>query len=101
MIRQKLVTIPGATLTGTEISRTGGQMPSTAALPTGQVLPYLNGAPSVQSPLTNGSDSMSLPMFSGTTGNSDSGASFGSSSGGAILAAGQGQGSADGHGFAN
>ena len=100
MIKQKLVTIPGATLTGTESSRVGGQMPSVAALPTEQALSYLTGAPASTSPLTNGTDSMSLPMFSPTTGNSDTGANFGTASGGAILAGGQGQGDATGHGFA-
>ena len=101
MIKEKLQTIPSATLTGTDRSRVGGQMPSVAALPAGQTLPYLTGAPSVQSPLTNGSDTASLPMFNETGGNSDTGASFGTASGGAILAAGQGQGDAAGRGFAN
>jgi hypothetical protein len=96
MIKEKLVTIPGATLTGTERSRVGGQMPSVAAIPTTQTLPYLNGGAAGSSPLTNGSDTMGLPMFSETAGYSDSGASFGTASGGNILAGGQGDGSADG-----
>jgi len=96
MIKQKLVTIPGTTLVGTEQSRVGGQMPTASALPTEQALSYLTGGPASTSPLTNGSDSMSLPMFSVTTGNSDSGASFGTASGSNILPAGQGDGNADG-----
>ena len=96
MIKQKLVTIPGATLTGTEITRSGGVMPTTAALPSTQSLPYLTGAPSVQSPLTNGSATDSLPMFSASGGNSDTGASFGTAAAGGIIAAGQGDGNADG-----
>ena len=99
MIKQKLQTIPGATLVGTEITRSGGQMPSVAAIPTTQTLPYLTGVSAGSSPLTNGSDSMSLPMFTVTAGNSDTGAVFGTASGGAVIAAGQGQGDASGHGF--
>jgi hypothetical protein len=100
MIKEKLVTIPGSTLVGTDRGRVGGTMPGVAAIGKEQALPYLNGAPASTSPLTNGSDTMSLPMFSATQGNSDSGASFGAASGGAILAAGQGEGAADGRGFA-
>ena len=74
MIKQKLVTIPGATLTGTERSRVGGQMPSVDPIPSTQVLPYLNGGTPGSSPLTNGSDSMSLPMFNPTVGYTDTGA---------------------------
>ena len=99
MIKQKLQTIPGTTLVGTEITRSGGQMPSVAAIPSTQTLPYLTGTPAGSSPLTNGSDTMSLPMFSATVGNTDSGANFGTASGGAILAGGQGEGSVTGHGF--
>ena len=99
MIKQKLQTIPGATLVGTEITRSGGQMPSVAAIPTTQTLPYLTGTSAGSSPLTNGSDTMSLPMFNAAGGNSDTGAVFGTASGGAILAGGQGQGDATGQGF--
>ena len=74
MIKQKLVTIPGTTLTGTERGRVGGEMPSVASVGSGQALPYLNGAPASTSPLTNGSDSMGLPMYSPTSGFSDTGA---------------------------
>lgn len=74
MIKQKLVTIPGTTLTGTERTRVGGAMPSVAPIGDGQALPYLNGAPAGSSPLTNGGDSMALPMFTPTTGYSDTGA---------------------------
>jgi hypothetical protein len=39
----------GATLTGTEMTRVGGQMPSTAPLPTmADALPYLNAVPNPQ-----------------------------------------------------
>lgn len=74
MIKEKLVTIPGTTLTGTEVNRAGGQMPSVAPIPTTQVLPYLQGGTPGSNPLTNGSDSMNLPMFTPTTGYSDTGA---------------------------
>lgn len=83
MMKQKLVTIPGATLTGTESTRMGGQMPSVAALPSTQVLPYLAGGAAGSNPLTNGSDSMGLPMFSPATGNSDSGVGHSGDLGGA------------------
>ena len=74
MITQKLITIPGATLTGTDRGRVGGTMPSVASIGDGQALPQLNGAPASTNPLTNGSDSMSLPMFTPTVGYSDTGA---------------------------
>ena len=74
MIKQKLVTIPGTTLTGTDRGRVGGTIPSVASIGDGQALTYLNGAPAGSNPLTNGSDSMGLPMFTPTTGFSDSGA---------------------------
>ena len=100
MIKTKLQTIPGQTVTGTEINRVGGQMPAVAALPTTQVLTYLTGAgDSGSNPLTNGSDSMSLPMFNATAGNSDTGANFGTAAAGGIIAEGQGQGDVTGHGF--
>jgi hypothetical protein len=83
MIKEKLVTIPGSTVTGTEITRVGGTMPSVAAAQSGQALPYLNGAPAGSNPLTNGSDSMSLPMFSPSTGNTDSGVGHSGDLGGA------------------
>ena len=74
MIKQKLVTIPGATLTGTERTRVGGQMPAVAAIPTSQVLPYLQGGQEGSNPLTNGSDAMGLPMYNPTAGFTDTGA---------------------------
>jgi hypothetical protein len=74
MIKQKLVTIPGTTLTGTERSRVGGQMPAVEAIPTTQVLPHLQGGTPGSNPLTNGSDSMGLPMYSPSAGYSDTGA---------------------------
>lgn len=74
MIKEKLQTIPGGTPTNTHVGRVGGQMPPKPANSTGQDLSYLNGAPAGGSPLDNGSDSQSLPMFSPTTGYSDSGA---------------------------
>ena len=74
MIKQKLVTIPGTTLTGTERSRVGGSIPAVEAIPTTQTLPYLQGGTPGSNPLTNGSDSQSLPIFSPTAGYSDTGA---------------------------
>jgi hypothetical protein len=83
MIKQKLVTIPGATLTGTESSRVGGQMPSVDAIPSTQTLPYLQGGQAGSNPLTNGADSMGLPMFNPSTGNSDTGVGHSGDLGGA------------------
>ena len=74
MIKQKLVTIPGTTLTGTERGRVGGQMPSVDAIPTTQTLPYLNGGMPGSNPLTNGSTTDALPMFNPTAGYTDTGA---------------------------
>lgn len=73
MIKQKLQTIPGGVPQNTHMGRVGGQMPSTPAGASGQELTYLNGAPTGGSPLTNGSDSQSLPMFSPAAGYTDSG----------------------------
>jgi hypothetical protein len=73
MIKQKLVTIPGATLTGTEINRAGGVMPGTAALPTMADQPaYMSQTPNAMMP--NPADSASLAMFSPTQGFTDTGA---------------------------
>lgn len=83
MIKQKLVTIPGATLSGTERSRVGGQMPSVDPLPTGQVLPYLTGVSAGSNPLTNGSDTMGLPIFNPQAGNTDTGVGHSGDLGGA------------------
>lgn len=74
MIRQKLQTIPGGVPTNTEISRVAGQVPSVGSIGSGQALPYLNGAPASTNPLSNGSDTQSLPMFSPSAGFSDTGA---------------------------
>ena len=74
MIKQKLETIPGTTLTGTDRGRPRGQVPSVEAIPTTQTLPYLQGGQEGSNPLTNGSDSMGLPMFNATAGFSDTGA---------------------------
>ena len=64
----------GATLTGTEKTRVGGQMPATAALPTmADQVDYMLQTPNAQ--VTIPQDSASLPMFNVSTGYSDSGAS--------------------------
>ena len=64
----------GATLTGTEKTRVGGQMPATAALPTmADQVDYMLQTPNAQ--VTTPQDSASLPMFNVSTGYSDSGAS--------------------------
>ena len=44
-------------------------------------LPYLNGAPASTSPLTNGSDTMSLPILSPTQGQTEMDASSAQHSG--------------------
>jgi len=60
----------GATLTGTDKTRVGGQMPATAALPTMADQPaYMNQTPDAQ--VTVPQDSASLPMFSVTEGFND------------------------------
>lgn len=64
----------GATLTGTEKTRVGGQMPSTAALPTMSDQPaYMGQTPNAQ--VTIPQDSASLPMFSASAGFTDTGVS--------------------------
>jgi hypothetical protein len=64
----------GATLTGTEQTRVGGQIPATAALPTMADQPaYMNQTPNPQ--VTVPQDTSTLPMFNETAGYSDSGAS--------------------------
>jgi hypothetical protein len=64
----------GATLTGTEKTRVGGQMPATAALPTMADQPaYMNQTPNAQ--VTVPQDTSTLPLFNVTIGYSDTGAS--------------------------
>lgn len=66
----------GATLTGTEKTRVGGQMPGTAALPTAADQPaYMNQTPNAQ--VTIPQDSATLPMFSASAGYTDTGAKVG------------------------
>ena len=66
----------GATVTGTEKTRAGGQMPATAPLPTAADLPaYMGMTPNAQVVVPQ--DSATLPMFNGTSGYSDSGAKVG------------------------
>ena len=66
----------GATVTGTEKTRVGGQMPTTAPLPTMADMPaYMNMTPNAQ--VTVPQDSATLPMFNGTTGYTDTGAKVG------------------------
>ena len=63
----------GATLTGTEKTRVGGQMPATAPLPTMADQPaYMNMTPNAQ--VVTPQDSATLPMFNGTSGYTDTGA---------------------------
>ena len=64
MIRQKLQTIPGGVPTNTHVDRVAGQVPSVASVGSGQALPYLNGAPAAANPLTAGSTTETLPLFS-------------------------------------
>ena len=67
----------GATVVGTEMTRVGGQIPATAALPTMADQPaYMLQTPNAQMPSPQ--DSATLPMFNPTTGYHDSGASAGS-----------------------
>lgn len=66
----------GATVTGTEKTRVGGQMPATAPLPTmADQQPWLTAAPNAQ--VTVPQDSATLPMFNSTTGYTDTGAKVG------------------------
>ena len=64
----------GAMLTGTERSRVGGQMPTTAALPTEADQPaYMNQTPNAQ--VTIPQDSATLPMYNESAGFTDTGVS--------------------------
>jgi hypothetical protein len=66
----------GATLTGTEKTRVGGQMPTTAPLPTmADQVDYMLQTPNAN--VTVPQDSMTLPMFSVATGFSDGAAHMG------------------------
>lgn len=68
----------GATLTGTEKTRVGGQMPATAPLPTmADQVSYMLQTPNAQ--VTTTQDTQTMPMFSPQQGYSDSGARFGGS----------------------
>ena len=72
----------GATLTGTEKTRVGGQMPATAPLPTmADQQPWLTVGGSANMPSTQ--DTQTLPLFSVATGNVDSGVSHTGDIGGA------------------
>ena len=63
----------GATLTGTEKTRVGGQMPQTAALPTMADQPaYMNQTPNAQ--VVTPQDSATLPMYNASAGYTDTGA---------------------------
>lgn len=65
----------GATLTGTEKTRAGGQMPGTAALPTmADQDPWLTAAPASVGRPDAGQTAESLPLFSATAGFTDTGA---------------------------
>jgi hypothetical protein len=60
----------GATLTGTEKTRVGGQMPTTAPLPTmADQVDYMLQTPNAQ--VTTPQDSMTLPMFNAAAGYND------------------------------
>jgi hypothetical protein len=60
----------GATLTGTDKTRVGGQIPAVGALPAaGSQFPYLAGAQTLDMP--NPQDSATLPMFNVSEGFSD------------------------------
>lgn len=62
----------GATLTGTEKTRVGGQMPPVAPLPSAHYQPYMYQTPNAH--VTVPQDSATLPMFNASTGFSDTGA---------------------------
>lgn len=63
----------GATLTNTEKTRAGGQMPATAALPTmADQVDYMLQTPNAQ--VTVPQDSATLPMFNPSAGFTDTGA---------------------------
>jgi len=72
----------GATLTGTEKTRVGGQMPTTAALPTMSDQPAYMGQ-AADAKVTVPQDTMTLPMFSEATGFTDTGVSHEGDMGGA------------------
>jgi hypothetical protein len=63
----------GATLTGTEKTRVGGQMPAVAPLPNAHYQPYMYETPNAH--VVTPQDTASLPMFNPSTGFTDSGAS--------------------------
>jgi hypothetical protein len=66
----------GSTLTGTEMTRPGGQMPTTAALPTmADQVDYMLQTPNAQ--VTISQDTMTLPMFSEIPGYTDGAAHMG------------------------
>lgn len=72
----------GATVGDTSRQRVGGQMPSTEALPTmADQFPWLTAQGNVQMP--NPQDSATLPIFSPTTGNTDTGVGHSGDLGGA------------------
>ena len=63
----------GATLTGTEKTRVGGQIPATAPLPTMADQPaYMNQTPDAH--VVTPQDTATLPLFNVSTGYSDTGA---------------------------
>jgi len=65
----------GSTLTGTEKTRVGGTMPGTAALPTmADQMPYLTATPTSVGRPDAGQTAESLPLFSASTGFTDTGA---------------------------
>ena len=60
----------GATLTGTDKTRVGGQIPSVGAMPAaGSQFPYLAGAPTLDMP--NPQDAQTLPMYNVSAGHTD------------------------------
>jgi len=66
----------GSTLTGTERTRPGGQMPTTAPLPTmADQVDYMLQTPNAN--VTIPQDSMTLPMFGETAGYTDGAAHMG------------------------
>lgn len=72
----------GATVGDTSRSRVGGQIPSTAPLPTmSDMLPYLTAAPGVTMPVTQ--ETGTLPMFNASAGNTDTGVGHSGDLGGA------------------
>lgn len=73
-----------AALADTSRSRPGGQMPATAALPTmADQMPYLTAAPAAVGRPDAGQTTDSLPLFSASTGFTDTGAQSSGDLGGA------------------